>query len=103
MRDRDGTGKTERNENMKRVTGIGGVFFKCDDPKKINEWYDKHLGISPAPLAGGAIFEWREKDNPEGIAHTVLGLLSKASQYFHPGKKDFMINYRVENLEALVE
>ena len=103
MRASSGIYKIERDKNMKRVTGIGGIFFKRDDPKKINEWYDKHLGISPARLADGAIFEWREKDKPEGIAHSVLGLFSKSSRYFRPSEREFLINYRVENLESLIE
>ncbi len=86
---------------MKKVTGIGGIFFKCADPKKMNEWYEKHLGIPVADY--GTMFEWRELDNPEKTGYTVWSPFPADTKYFDPSKKDFMINYRVENIEALVE
>ena len=86
---------------MKRVTGIGGVFFKSTDPKKTNEWYIKHLGIDVS--AYGANFEWREKDNKEKIGSTAWNAFKQDTKYFEPSKKEFMINYRVENMEWLVE
>ncbi len=86
---------------MKRVTGIGGVFFKSTDPKKTNEWYAKHLGIDISPY--GANFEWREKDDHERIGSTAWNAFKQETKYFEPSKKDFMINYRVEDLEKLVE
>jgi predicted enzyme related to lactoylglutathione lyase len=85
---------------MKRVTGIGGVFFKCNDPQSMLEWYDEHLGISPA--GESAVFEWKQKDNPDKFGHTVWGPFAEASKYFNPSKRDFMINYRVDNLEGLI-
>lgn len=85
---------------MKRVTGIGGVFFKSTDPKKTNEWYIKHLGIDVSEY--GANFEWREKDDHERIGSTAWNAFKQETKYFEPSKKDFMINYRVENLEWLV-
>ena len=89
------------NKKMKKVTGIGGIFFKCADPKKMNEWYEKHLGI---PMADwGAMFKWREQDNPEKEGYTIWSAFPADTTYFDPSKKDFMINYRVENIEALVE
>jgi lactoylglutathione lyase len=54
---------------MKKVTGIGGIFFKCADPKKMNKWYEKHLGIPVADY--GTMFQWRELDNPEKEGYTV--------------------------------
>ena len=89
------------NKKMKKVTGIGGIFFKCADPKKMNEWYEKHLGIPVADW--GAMFQWRELDNPEKTGYTVWSAFPADTNYFDPSKKDFMINYRVENIEALVE
>jgi lactoylglutathione lyase len=92
------------NENitpMKKVTGIGGIFFKSADPKMMNEWYGKHLGIPVSDW--GAIFQWRELDNPEKEGYTVWSAFPADTTYFDPSKKDFMINYRVENIEALVE
>lgn len=83
---------------MKKVTGIGGIFLKCKDPKVINEWYKTHLGFDTTPY--GTSFEWLEKDSgKEGI--TQWNPFPQDSDYFQPSEKDFMINYRVENLEAL--
>ncbi len=86
---------------MKRVTGIGGLFFKCKDPGKLKEWYDKHLGIESDEY--GATFAWRDRDDPEQVGYTAWSLFDESTQYFHPSGKDFMINYRVENLEELLE
>ena len=86
---------------MKKVTGIGGIFFKCADPKKMNEWYGKHLGVPVSDY--GAMFQWRELDKPEREGYTVWSPFPSNTKYFDPSKKDFMINYRVENIEALVE
>ena len=88
-------------KKLKKVTGIGGIFFKCDDPKKMNEWYEKNLGIPVSEW--GAMFEWREKENPDKEAYTVWSTSSCDNNDFSPSKKDFRINYRVENLEALVK
>lgn len=86
---------------MKRVTGIGGIFFKCDDQKKQSEWYQKHLGIEIEDWGGG-IFWWRDFENPEKKCSTSWSTFKKETNYFSPGKKDFMFNYRVENLEELL-
>ena len=94
---------SKNNENkMKRVTGIGGVFFKCKDPKAITEWYQKHLGLDTNPY--GATFEWYEGDDSTKKAQTQWTPFPENTKYFEPSQKqDFMINYRVENLELLVE
>jgi predicted enzyme related to lactoylglutathione lyase len=86
---------------MKKVTGIGGVFFKCNDPKAINEWYKTHLGLETT--AYGVSFEWRhlEDSNKKGL--TQWNAFPDSTKYFEPSGKEFMINYRVENLESLVE
>lgn len=86
---------------MKKVTGIGGVFFKCKDPKKMTEWYAKNLGLTTNPY--GATFEWYEGFDSTKKAQTQWTPFSETTKYFEPSTKDFMINYRVENLEALVE
>jgi predicted enzyme related to lactoylglutathione lyase len=85
---------------MKRVTGIGGIFFKCKDPKQMREWYKTHLGIQSEEW--GAIFPWREQEDATKEGYTVWSPFSEKSGYFAPSNKDFMINYRVENLDALV-
>jgi predicted enzyme related to lactoylglutathione lyase len=89
---------TKNNHKMKKVTGIGGVFFKCKDPKKVTEWYQKHLGLDTNPY--GATFEWYESPDSTTKAQTQWTPFAQDSKYFD---KEFMINYRVENLEALVE
>jgi predicted enzyme related to lactoylglutathione lyase len=86
---------------MKKVTGIGGIFFKCKDPKKINEWYKTHLGFDTTPY--GTNFEWRQAEDSTKKGSTQWSPFAENSKYFEPSTKDFMINYRVENLEALVE
>jgi predicted enzyme related to lactoylglutathione lyase len=86
---------------MKKVTGIGGIFFKCDDPQKMKDWYARNLGIIDEGY--GANFEWRYDDDPEKKGSTVWSPFPKDTAYFDPSKKDFMINYRVENIEALVD
>lgn len=85
---------------MKKVTGIGGIFFKCKDPKKVMEWYHKHLGLDTNPY--GASFEWYEGSDSTKKAQTQWTPFPETTKYFEPSTKDFMINYRVENLEALV-
>jgi predicted enzyme related to lactoylglutathione lyase len=82
----------------KRVTGIGGVFFKSSDPKKIKEWYHKHLGIE-------TVFKWKELDNPSAPApaQTIWSPFKEDTNYFEPSSKPFMFNYRVENLVELLQ
>ncbi|WP_233578018.1 VOC family protein [Hanamia caeni] len=89
------------NQNMKKVTGIGGIFFKCDDPKKMNEWYKTHLGLNTNEY--GASFEWREESDSTKKGSTQWTPFAQATKYFEPSKKDFMINFRVANLESLLE
>ena len=86
---------------MKKVTGIGGIFFKCKDPKAVNEWYKTHLGFNTS--AYGASFKWREIDDSTKKGLTQWNPFAENTKYFEPSTKEFMINYRVENLEALVE
>ncbi|WP_435354933.1 VOC family protein [Emticicia sp. SJ17W-69] len=86
---------------MKKVTGIGGIFFKCKDPNKMNEWYKTHLGLETNQY--GANFEWREAEDPSKQGSTQWSPFAETTNYFEPSSKDFMINYRVDNLEALVE
>jgi len=86
---------------MKRVTSIGGIFFKCKDPEKIKEWYSKHLGINSDKY--GTSFEWRRADDATKKGFTAWSTFNNDTKYFEPSEKEFMINYRVENLELLVE
>jgi len=91
----------EEVKKMKRVTSLGGVFFKSENPAKLKEWYSKHLGLNVDEY--GTNFEWRHSDNPEKTGYTVWCPFKESTKYFDPSKKEFMINYRVENLEWLVE
>src|SRR5260370_88138 len=86
---------------MKRVTGIGGIFFKAQNPETLRTWYREHLGMEPADH-GGVIFEWREADEPETLAQTVWSLFPADTNYFAPSESPFMINYRVSDLNALL-
>lgn len=86
---------------MKRVTSLGGIFFKCEDPQKVKEWYAKHLGFVTDDH--GAVFEWRKAESPDERGYTAWSPFSQKSTYFEPSKKDFMFNYRVEDLEKLLE
>jgi predicted enzyme related to lactoylglutathione lyase len=86
---------------MKKVTGIGGIFFKCKDPEKLNEWYHKHLGLNTTKY--GTSFEWRQGEDPSKYGSTQWSPFSEKTSYFEPSAKEFMINYRVENLEWLLE
>jgi predicted enzyme related to lactoylglutathione lyase len=86
---------------MKKVTGLGGVFFKCDNPKDMNEWYAKNLGLPTS--AYGTTFEWRQDEDPSKKGSTSWCTFPQDTEYFKPSAKSFMINYRVENLVALVE
>ncbi|HEY0261994.1 MAG TPA: VOC family protein, partial [Chitinophagales bacterium] len=85
---------------MKKVTGIGGIFFKCKDPKAVKEWYAKNLGLPTDDY--GATFEWYEDSAGTKPAQTQWSPFKETTKYFEPSTKEFMINYRVENLEALV-
>jgi len=95
------TNQTKKTTKMKKVTGIGGIFFKCKDPKKMTAWYQENLGLTTNPY--GATFEWYEGADSTKKAQTQWTPFPETTKYFEPSAKDFMINYRVENLEALVE
>lgn len=86
---------------MKRVTGIGGVFFKSGDSKKTKAWYKQHLGIESGEYGG--TFEWRHANSKDKKGFTAWGPFREDTDYFHPSERDFMINYRVDNLEKLLE
>jgi predicted enzyme related to lactoylglutathione lyase len=86
---------------MKRVTGIGGIFFKSKDPKALGAWYREHLGIGVEEW-GGAAFRWASPENPSGTGATIWSPFKEETEYFSPSKASFMINYRVEDLHALL-
>lgn len=86
---------------MKKVTGIGGIFFKCKDPDKVKEWYNTHLGLPTDQY--GATFEWYQGEDGTKKGYTQWSPFSETTKYFDPSTREFMINYTVDNLEALVE
>ncbi|MCC8359710.1 VOC family protein [Salinimicrobium sediminilitoris] len=83
----------------KRVTGIGGIFFKTKDPKTTKDWYNKHLGLNTDQW--GSTFWWKDKEGND--CSTQWSPMKEDTDYYEPSKKQFMINYRVENLEELLE
>ena len=85
---------------MERVTGIGGIFFKSDNPAKLYEWYEKHLGIKTDRNYGGK-FDWIDKNGQAGF--TAWSIFSHDTKYFDPSRAGFMVNYRVDDLDALLE
>ncbi len=85
---------------MKRVVGIGGIFFKCRDPEAINAWYKEHLGFKVNEY--GCLWEGRDADNPEERTLLQWAPFPADTDYFEPAKREFMINYRVADLEALL-
>jgi predicted enzyme related to lactoylglutathione lyase len=98
---------TEKNtENITpdttaRVTGIGGIFFFSDDPEETKNWYSKNLGLSTTQY--GASFEFRNANRPNEINYLQWSPFKTGNKYFEPSKKEFMINYRVQNIEGLVK
>jgi predicted enzyme related to lactoylglutathione lyase len=94
------TNNSNDNTSLKRVTGIGGIFFKCKDPKKVREWYQTHLGLNTNQY--GAVFEWYQGADSTKKGFSQWSPFKETTKYFDPSTKEFMINYRVENLEALV-
>lgn len=88
---------------MQRVTGIGGIFFKAESPDKLYDWYEKHLGIKREPHGQGAMLHWRDAENLERRGVTVWAIFKKETKYFDPSRAPFMLNYRVDDLDALLE
>jgi predicted enzyme related to lactoylglutathione lyase len=86
---------------MKRVTGIGGIFIKSQDPKRLREWYRRHLGIEFEDW-GGFAFRWKSPDNPDGTGTTVWSIFEASSNYFDPSRSQCMVNYRVHELQPLL-
>jgi predicted enzyme related to lactoylglutathione lyase len=95
------TQQSNDQKETKKVTGIGGIFFKCKDPKKMKEWYQTHLGLNTNQY--GAVFEWRQGADTTKKGFTQWSPFKETTKYFEPSTKDFMINYRVENIEVLVD
>jgi predicted enzyme related to lactoylglutathione lyase len=87
---------------MKRVTGIGGIFFKSKDPKTLRAWYQRHLGIDVQEW-GGVSFRWADSEGHPVGGSTVWSISSAEGDYYAPSTAPFMINYRVADVRALLE
>jgi predicted enzyme related to lactoylglutathione lyase len=90
-----------KTESSRKVTGIGGIFFKSKDPVLLKKWYQDYLGLQTDQY--GTNFEWRQSVDPDKKGFTQWSPFHEKTKYFNPSTKDFMINYRVVNLEALLE
>src|SRR4051794_11599001 len=84
---------------MGRVTGLGGVFFKAQDPEQLYRWYEQHLGLRREN--GPVFFRWREKESDQP-GTTVWSLFPRDTKYFEPSAAPFMLNYRVDHLDELL-
>jgi catechol 2,3-dioxygenase-like lactoylglutathione lyase family enzyme len=93
--------KVENVEQRGRIIGIGGVFFKSANRDQTREWYSKHLGL--ADKGQGAMLPWREHDDPKKEHVTVWTVFSASSKYFDPSPAPFMINYIVDDMDALLD
>ena len=86
---------------MGRVTGLGGVFFKAENPQKLYQWYEQHLGLKEEMPGAGVVFRWKDDGDPEGC--TAWSIFKQDTKYFQPSAKPFMMNFRVEDLDGLLE
>jgi catechol 2,3-dioxygenase-like lactoylglutathione lyase family enzyme len=90
-----------KTEQRGRILGIGGVFFKSANRDQMREWYSKHLGL--ADKGGGVMLPWREHDDPQKEHVTVWTIFPASSKYFDPSPAPFMINYIVDDMDALLD
>ena len=92
---------SKNKSELKKVTGIGGLFFKAKDPKSLKEWYKNNLGMNIDQY--GKMFDWREGDDASHLGLTQWSIFNEKTKYFDPSEKSFMINYRVADLVSLVD
>ncbi|MGB7592273.1 MAG: VOC family protein [Terriglobia bacterium] len=86
---------------MRRVNGLGGIFFKADHPDKLYAWYEKHLGLQ-RQAQEAVVFNWRQADDPGKSGMTVWAIFPKDTKYFDPSRSSFMMNFIVEDLDGLL-
>ena len=86
---------------MKRVIGLGGVFFKADNPELLYTWYEKHLGLTRQQQEA-VVFNWRYAEEPAKTGMTVWAIFPKDTKYFDPSRSSHMMNFVVEDLDALL-
>jgi len=92
---------TMMNDTTPKVTGIGGIFFRSKNPAETRSWYSKNLGLAVNEY--GSTFEFRNANRPEEINYLQWSPFAEGTDYFNPSQKEFMINYRVQNMEGLVK
>jgi predicted enzyme related to lactoylglutathione lyase len=92
--------ETEMSKMPPKVTGIGGIFFKSKNPQQVKAWYGTNLGLAIGP--NGSPFEFRNAHRPDEINYLNWDAFPDSTDYFNPSEKEFMINYRVQNIEGLV-
>ena len=93
--------ETIMNDTTPKVTGIGGIFFFSKNPRETKEWYGKNLGLAINDY--GSSFEFRNANRPEEINYLQWSVFEERTDYFKPSEKEFMINYRVQNMEGLIK
>ena len=89
------------NDTTPKVTGIGGIFFRTENPAGLKDWYSKNLGLATNEY--GSVFEFRNANRPDEINYLQWSPFDQGTDYFAPSEKEFMINYRVQNMEGLVK
>jgi len=99
--EKQATPSAPTSDSTPKVTGIGGIFFFSDNPQQTRDWYAQNLGLEINDW-GTASFESRSLEKPEEINSLQWSPFKKGDEYFSPSQKEFMINYRVQNLEGLV-
>lgn len=85
---------------MDRVQGIGGIFFKAQNPEALRQWYSGHLGVKLEEWGGAVMFTNAGEKNP---GYQIWSIFDSDTTYFEPGKANFMVNYRVDNLKELIQ
>ena len=88
---------------MKRVIGVGGIFFKAENPKELASWYKTHLGVPIDENYGGYTFNWSNNTERPSKGYTIWSPFNNNTDYLEPSKKNFMFNFIVDDLKALVE
>ncbi|MCB2222454.1 MAG: VOC family protein [Bacteroidetes bacterium] len=89
------------NSKKGKVTGLGGVFFKSKDPEALKKWYENNLGL-PCDQHGH-LFEWLQTDAPTKKGFTQFGVFNSDTEYMQPSQKDYMINFRVDDVVIMIE
>lgn len=102
MEDQQNFSSQSEADAKPKVTGIGGLFFLSENPNETKDWYSKNLGINLNDW-GAVSFDSRDLNNPEEINSLQWSPFKKGDAYFSPSEKEFMINYRVQHIEAMVE